>query len=89
MTTHQIFVENIKCSGCVNSIRPALLKIKGVTGVEILKEEDKITLTGWAIKREAVLKKLAALGYPEKGSNSLMNKARSFVSCAIGRVLKK
>ena len=42
MTTHQIFVENIKCDGCMNSIKTALLKNKGVTAVEIHKEEDKI-----------------------------------------------
>lgn len=86
MITYQIFVENIKCGGCLNSIRGALLKINGVTGLEILKEEDKVTVTGWAIDKEVVIKKLAALGYPEKGNNSLMNKAISFVSCAIGKV---
>jgi copper chaperone len=30
--------------------------------------------------------KLAFLGYPEKGNNSLFSKAKSFISCVMGRV---
>jgi copper chaperone CopZ len=86
MTTHIIYVENIKCSGCMNSIKTALLKIKGVTSIDISKEEDKISITGVAVEKENVVMKLASLGYPEKGNNSLISKARSFVSCALGKV---
>lgn len=86
MTTLQIFVENIKCSGCMNSIKTTLLKIKGVIAVNIFKEEDKICITGVAVEREEMVAKLAFLGYPEKGNNSLFSKAKSFVSCAMGRV---
>ena len=86
MTTHQIFVENIKCSGCMNSIKTALLKIKGVIAVEIIKEDDKVCVTAIAVEREKMVAKLASLGYPEKGNNSLISKAKSFVSCAVGRV---
>ena len=84
MTTHQIFVENIKCGGCINSIKTALLKNKGVTAVEIYKEEDKVCVIGIAIERERLVSQLASLGYPEKGTNSLLSKAKSFVSCALG-----
>ena len=66
MTTHQIFVENVKCSGCMNSIKTALLKNKGVTAVEIRKEEDKVCVTGIAIERESMVSQLSSLGYPEK-----------------------
>lgn len=86
MTTHTIYVENIKCSGCMNSIRTALLKISGVIAVDISKEEDKVTISGVAVDKEELVMKLASLGYPEKGNNNLMSKARSFVSCAIGKV---
>ena len=30
MKTQTIFVENIKCAGCMTSIKNALLKIKGI-----------------------------------------------------------
>lgn len=86
MSTQQIFVENIKCSGCINSIKTALMKLKGVSEVKILKEEDLVSVTGDAFNEVEVLEKLATLGYPEKGNNNLMSKAKSMVSCAIGRI---
>ena len=89
MTTHQIFVENIICSGCMNSIKTALLKSKGVTAVEIYKEEDKVCVTGIAIDRERLVSQLSSLGYPEKGNNSLLSKAKSLVSCAVGNFTNK
>jgi len=85
MTTHQIFVENIKCGGCVNSIKKVLIKMKGVTAVEIHKEDDEVCVTGVAIEREDVVAKLVSLGYPEKGNNNFISKAKSYVSCAVGR----
>lgn len=84
MTTHQIFVENIKCEGCINSIKSALLKENGVSAVQVLLEEDKVCVSGIAIDKDMLVKKLSSLGYPEKGSNNLISKAKSFVSCAIG-----
>lgn len=84
MTTHQIFVENIKCEGCMNSIKNALLKENGVSAVQVLLEEDKVCVSGIAIDKDMLVKKLSSLGYPEKGSNNLISKAKSFVSCAIG-----
>ena len=85
MTTHQIFVENIKCGGCINSIKTALLQLKGVSAVEIFQDENKVCVSGIAVEKEFVLAKLASLGYPQKGNNNLINKAKSFVSCAVGR----
>jgi copper chaperone CopZ len=41
---HKIEVENIKCGGCMNSIKTTLLKIENVTKVEIDKEIDTITI---------------------------------------------
>ncbi len=86
METIEIFVENIKCGGCMNSIRSALLKLEGVNDVQINKETDRVSVSGEQLNRETVINKLAALGYPEKGNNSLMSKAKSMVSCAVGRI---
>ncbi len=86
MGTIEIFVENIKCGGCMNSIRSALLKLEGVNDVQINKETDRVSVSGEQLNRETVINKLAALGYPEKGNNSLMSKAKSMVSCAVGRI---
>ncbi|MEP7232761.1 MAG: heavy-metal-associated domain-containing protein [Ginsengibacter sp.] len=84
MTTHQIFVENIKCSGCINSIKTILLKRKGVIAVVINKEENKVCVSGIAIERNDLVMKLATLGYPERGNNNLISKVKSFVNCAVG-----
>lgn len=42
----QFEVENIKCGGCMNSIKTALLKLEGVTEVIIDKEIDTVSVTG-------------------------------------------
>ena len=81
----QFEVENIKCGGCMNSIKTALLKLDGVTEVTIDKEIDTVTVIG-AMNREDVVNKLNDLGYPEKGNNTLIRKAKSYVNCAIGRM---
>ena len=86
MKTMDILVENIKCGGCMNSIKSALMKMDGVEQVEISKEEDKVSLMGEMMNRDQIILKLAALGYPEKGNNSLLSKAKSMVSCAVGRI---
>jgi copper chaperone len=85
MSTHQIFVENIKCGGCVNSIKTALLKLRGVTAIEIFKDEDKVCVSGIAVEKETVVAKLYSLGYPEKGNNNFLRKAKSYVSCVVGK----
>ena len=83
----KIEVENIKCGGCMNSIKTALLKLDDVAEVTIDKETDTITVTGDAA-REVIVSKLSKLGYPEKGHNSLLHKGISFVSCAVGNMSK-
>ena len=37
MATETIFVENIRCGGCMNSIKDAIKKLEGVIDVEISK----------------------------------------------------
>ena len=81
----QIIVENIKCGGCMNSIQTALSKLENVEKVTIDKETETITIIG-TIEKALVIKKLNELGYPEKGNNTLVRKAKSYVNCAIGRM---
>ena len=73
----------------MNIIKTALLKKKGVTAVEIHIKEDKVCVTGIAIERENMVSQLLSLGYPEKGNNSMLSKAKSFVSCAVGNINNK
>jgi copper chaperone CopZ len=86
MKTQEIFVENIKCGGCMTSIKQALEKINGIAKVEIDKEEEKISLTGDHYKLSEVIDSLNSMGYPQRGDNTLFKQAKSYVSCAIGKM---
>jgi copper chaperone len=86
MKTQEIFVENIKCGGCMTSIKNALEKITGVVKVEIDKDEEKIRLTGDQYQIDEVIDSLNSMGYPPKGENSVFKQAKSYVSCAIGKM---
>jgi len=86
METQEILVENIKCGGCMTSIKSAIMKFTGVKSVEINLDEEKITVVGKGVKKEAIIRKLTSLGYPEKGQNTIFNQAKSYVSCAVGKM---
>lgn len=86
----KIQVENIKCGGCERSILKGLAAIKGISDVAVDREQQTIQFSGTAPLRPIVAETLRSMGYPEKGSvhglNAGLANAKSFVSCAIGRV---
>ncbi|CAM3245657.1 Heavy-metal-associated domain-containing protein [Empedobacter stercoris] len=82
---HTIEVENIKCGGCMNSIKTALQQMEGVQEVNIDKDTETVTIESESNK-EPFIQKLNDLGYPQKGNNSLLKKAKSYVSCAVGNL---
>lgn len=88
MNTIHITIENLKCHGCAATIRKEVGKIKGVEGVTV--DNDHSVVTIHYEGDEAVIltcrEKLRKLGYPESGENSTLSKAKSYVSCAIGRI---
>lgn len=85
-----IQVENIKCGGCANSIKTKLMQIEGVKGVEVEILPGLVKIEASAALTQTVSDVLYALGYPElgrvKGVKSVGAKAKSFVSCAVGRM---
>jgi copper chaperone len=86
-----ITVDNIKCGGCAKRIEKALAAISGVDGVAVNVDAGEIRIGGnERTARSAVVRRLLELGYPERGAvsglGSATAKAKSFVSCAIGRV---
>ena len=88
----EISVENIKCGGCANTIRTRLEKLDGIDSVAVDIESGRVIVDGDGSGRESVIARLASLGYPETGSvegiKSATAKAKSFVSCAVGRIEK-
>ncbi|MEZ5541349.1 MAG: heavy-metal-associated domain-containing protein [Pseudomonadota bacterium] len=87
---HIIEVENIKCGGCANTIKTKLGALPGVSAVQVDIEHGRITLEAPAESRASLVETLLASGYPEQGSvegiKAAKAKAKSFVSCAIGRM---
>ncbi len=88
--TISMTVDNIKCGGCANTIKNTLLKDSRISGVEVDVTEGVVTLTSEADVRAEVVHTLATLGYPERntatGASAVKAKAKSFVSCAVGRI---
>ncbi len=86
MESLSFFVENIKCGGCVKSITSEILKLKGVHSANVIIEEEKIIIEGSEFSKNEIIKKLSSMGYPPKGENNILKQAKSYVSCAIGKM---
>lgn len=83
-----IEIQNLKCSGCAKTIKDELSLIEGISEITVDNATNKVTLNHAStdVLNKAVTK-LSKLGYPEVGDeNSITKKARSYVSCAIGRI---
>lgn len=88
---YQISVENIKCGGCARTVENTLNAIEGVNSVSVTVDTGLVEVeTQDHIDRETLVEALQQKGYPEKGSleglKSVSAKAKSYVSCAIGRI---
>jgi copper chaperone len=85
----EIQVDNIKCGGCANTIRTKLSESFGAE-VSVDVENGIVTIDSADDQRSGIVARLAQLGYPESGSTEGLEKAtakaKSFVSCAIGRM---
>ncbi|TCK68675.1 copper chaperone CopZ [Winogradskyella wandonensis] len=83
-------IQNLKCGGCANTIVTQLSKIEGISDVVVTNETCEVSLNFKSdTQLESVTKTLSNLGYPLVGeTNTLPKKAKSFVSCAVGRLSK-
>jgi len=84
-------VENVKCGGCANTLKTKLKESFGEIEVDLEVHPRKITLDIEENQKEELQKKLRSLGYPLSTDqlSTLENvgiKAKSFVSCAIGKM---
>lgn len=85
-----ITIQNLKCGGCGATIERAIRKFPEVADVSINIEKSLVDIE---TELPADLPKFRAAlrhaGYPPEGEENLFgDKAKSFVSCAIGRVTK-
>ena len=88
--TYELSVENIKCGGCANTITTRLNALDAVSDSQVDIENGVVTITGDESSKAQVAQLLLKLGYPEKGTaeglKAATAKAKSFVSCAVGRI---
>ena len=87
MTT-TLYIQNLKCNGCANTITTKVSDLANVSGVMVDVENDSVTFDYQDdLALHEVKETLKSNGYPEEGErNPLGTKAKSFVSCAIGRM---
>ena len=87
---YQISVENIKCGGCANTIKTKISEMEQVDGCDVDVDNGIVSIEGDEQHRAAVSERLLELGYPESGTaeglKAAKAKAKSFVSCAVGRM---
>ncbi|MFN2262348.1 MAG: heavy-metal-associated domain-containing protein [Psychroflexus sp.] len=83
-----ITIQNLKCGGCASTITKKLQNIDDISNLNIDVEASKVQFEYNSKNTlEKVKVQLTKLGYPEAGNqNSMMNKAKSFVSCATGKM---
>ncbi len=83
-----LHIQNLKCHGCANTIVKRLSELQAISEVIVDNENETVSLK---TEDESVLPEvnelLSKLGYPVVGAkNPLHKKAKSYVSCAIGRM---
>jgi copper chaperone CopZ len=84
----QYQVLNVKCNGCASTLKSKLKPMYGQIEVDLNVDPRIITINQ---DEEILRKQLITLGYPIADENmstlqSFSTTAKSFVSCAIGKV---
>lgn len=83
-----IIIQNLKCGGCGNTITNNLKTIDTIGNIQVGVDQSTVSFD---YENETALDEvkqtLKKLGYPEEGEkNNLGSKAKSYVSCAIGKM---
>ena len=83
-----LYIQNFKCGGCAHTITKNIAAMEHISNVEVGVEESTVAFDCDTPESVQLVKeKLKALGYPEDGAaNNLGTKAKSYVSCAIGKI---
>ena len=64
--THKLLVDNIKCDGCVKSIKTELSTIVPIEQIAINKEKGEISISGESLEKEKIFEMLAKIGFPKR-----------------------
>ena len=83
-----VVIQNLKCNGCASTINNKLQAIENIDTITVDVENSSVSFEyDTEDTLEIVKKELHKLGYPLVGEdNKLQTKAKSYVSCAIGKM---
>jgi len=81
-------VQNLKCGGCAKTISNKLSGIKEIKDVIVEKDSSSVSFDHQSADDASLVKEiLRNLGYPTiDDENGFVEKAKSFVSCASGKM---
>ena len=65
METLEIKVTNVKCNGCVATIKNGLVGMGGISEVSVDIGSGAVTINGTGLDHRQISQKLTELGYPE------------------------
>ncbi|MBT8264603.1 MAG: heavy-metal-associated domain-containing protein [Muriicola sp.] len=85
-----LIIQNLKCGGCANTVISRLSELEDINDIEVSNEDNSVSFSySYEENLNEAISLLSKLGYPVVGEeNTLGKKAKSFVSCAIGRMNK-
>ncbi|WP_379952749.1 heavy-metal-associated domain-containing protein [Dokdonia sp. R78006] len=83
-----IIVQNLKCGGCAKTITSKISELDNISNVHVDTETATVSFTSQGTEDAlSVKEKLKSLGYPSiEDENGVLSKAKSFVSCATGKM---
>ena len=84
----KLIIQNLKCGGCANTVTTRLSQVDNISEIQVNNDDNSVA---FSYKEDSNLEEaihlLSKLGYPVDGEdNTLSKKAKSFVSCAVGRM---
>jgi copper chaperone len=84
----KVIIQNLKCGGCVKTITKKLRDLDNITDIKVDVDESSVSFNHKDnLDMFVVIETLKENGYPVEGdANSIGTKAKSFVSCAIGKI---
>jgi copper chaperone CopZ len=88
--TSNLYIQNLKCGGCAHTITTKISELNNINNVKVDVETSSVSFNyNTESELTSVKNKLHTLGYPVEGdANSVISKAKSFVSCATGKMTK-
>ena len=86
----KLSIQNLKCGGCAHTIMNKVSAVNNMSQVRVNVETSEVIFE--AINIDAVnevITVLSSIGYPMlDAKNNVVKKAKSYVSCAIGKMTK-